>query len=43
MKKFAIFTGKVQTCNVIKKKLQHRCFTLNTAKFLRTPISKNIW
>ena len=27
---------------VIKKKPQHRCFTVNIAKFLRTPILKNI-
>ena len=28
-------------CNVIKKTLQHRCFTVNIGKFLRSPISKN--
>ena len=26
----------------IKKRLQHRCFLVNSAEFLRTPISKNI-
>ena len=26
-----------QTCNVIKKRLQHRCFHVNFAKFVRTP------
>ena len=32
-----------QTCNVIKKRLQQRCFSVNTAKFLRTPILKIIY
>ena len=37
-------TLKVPTksCNFIKKRLQHRCFLVNIAKFLRTPILKNI-
>ena len=26
----------------IKKRLQHRCFAVNIAKFLRTPILKNV-
>ena len=30
-----------QACNFMKKKLQHRCFTMNIAKFLRTAILKN--
>ena len=30
---FAIF---LNACNFIKKRLQHRCFALNIAKFLRT-------
>ena len=42
LKNFAIFTGKLQVRNFIKNRLQHRCFPLNIAKFLRTPISKNI-
>ena len=29
-------------CNFIKKRLQHICFPVNIAKFLRTPILKNI-
>ena len=29
-------------CNFIKKKLQHRYFTVNIAKFLRAPVPKNI-
>ena len=28
--------------NKFKKKLQHRCFSVNIAKFLEAPISKNI-
>ena len=32
----------LQFCNFIKKRLQHRCFPVNIAKFLRTPVSKNI-
>ena len=28
--------------NFIKMRLQHRCFPVNIAKFLRTPILKNI-
>ena len=35
------FTGKSQTCYFIKKRLQHRCFPLNIAKLLRTPILEN--
>ena len=31
-----------QVCNVIKKRLQHRCFLVKCANFLRTPILKNI-
>ena len=29
-------------CNFIKKRLQHRCFLVKLAKFLRTSIFKNI-
>ena len=32
----------LQTCNIIKKKLQHRCFPVEFVKFLRTHILKNI-
>ena len=32
----------LEACNFIKKRLQLRCFPLNFAKFLRTPILKNI-
>ena len=42
LKNFAIFTGKLQAYNFIKNILQFRYFPLNIAKFLRTPISKNI-
>ena len=30
----------IQACNFIKKRLQQRCFTVNIAKFSRTPILK---
>ena len=33
----------LQACNFIKKRLQHRCFTVSIAKFSRTPILKNIY
>ena len=33
---------KLQAFNLIKKRLQHRCFPVNVANFLRTPILKNI-
>ena len=36
LKNFAMFTGKLQACNFIKNRLQHECFPLNIAKFLRT-------
>ena len=32
----------LQYCKFYKKRLQHRCFSLNIAKFLRTFILKNI-
>ena len=31
-----------KACNFIKKRLQHRCFPVNIAKFLITPVLKNI-
>ena len=40
--KISQYTVKFQLCNVIKKRIQHRCFPVNIAKFLRTPIFKNI-
>ena len=30
----------LKTCNFIKKRLQHRCLPVKSAKFLRTPIFK---
>ena len=54
-KKFAIFIGKhlywsvfnkvagLKACNFINKRLQHRCFPVINAKFLRAPILKGIW
>ena len=40
-KNFATFTGKLQACNFIENRLQYRCFPLNIAQILSTPISKN--
>ena len=50
LKNFATFTGKHLSCESFFYKvtglqpsgLQHRCFLVNNAKFLRTPILKNI-
>ena len=32
----------LQSCNFLKKRLQHRCFPMNIAKFVRIPVMKNI-
>ena len=32
----------LQSCNFVKKRLRHRCFPVNIAKFLRKPILKNL-
>ena len=37
-----VFESLFKACNFIKKKLQHRRFPVNIAKFSETPISKNI-
>ena len=45
LRKFAKFTGK-HLCQslFLKKRLWHRCFLLNFAKFLRTPFLKeHLW
>ena len=42
LKNIDILKRKLQACNFIKKRLQHRYFPLNIANFLRTPILKNI-
>ena len=54
LKNFALFTRKnlcwrlflitlrALACNFIKKRLRRRCFPVNIANFLRTPILKNI-
>ena len=34
--------ASIQACNFIKKRLEHRCFSMKLAKFLRTPTLKNI-
>ena len=42
----SLFLIKLQinfSINFIKKRLQHRCFSVNIDKFLITPILKNIW
>ena len=33
----ALFMSEPKACNFIKKRLWHRCFLVNFAKFLRTP------
>ena len=40
---FAKFLGKDQAppATLLKKRLRHRCFPVNFAKFLRTPFSQN--
>ena len=42
--RWSLFLTKLQAhaCNFIKKRLQHRCFPVNIAKFLREPTLKNI-
>ena len=39
LKNFALFTGK-HLCWILffNQRLQHRCFTVNIAKILRTPM-----
>ena len=42
---WGLFFNKVaghQSCNFIKKRLQHRCFLVNIEKLIITPILKNI-
>ena len=48
MKKFGLESlfnkaAGLQTCKIIKKILQHRCFPVNIEKFLRAPILRNIY
>ena len=33
----------LKPCNFIKMRLQHMCFSVNIAKFIRTPILKDIY
>ena len=35
-----LIIGVPQACNFIKERLQHRCFPVKFAKFLRTPFFK---
>ena len=37
-----IYKPGLQAYNLIKKRLQHGCFPVNIAKFLITPIEKNL-
>ena len=39
---WSLFLIRFQAWNVIKKRLQHRCFSVNFAKFLTTTVLKNI-
>ena len=34
--------ASIQSCNFIKRRLQHRCFPMNIATFFRTPVLKKI-
>ena len=37
------YKKKLQVCNFVEKRHQHRRFLVNIAKYLRTPILKNIY
>ena len=39
---FLIKLQALKACNFIKKRLQHKCFSVNIAKFTRTFVLKNI-
>ena len=39
----SFYIASIQTYNFIKNGLQHRCFSMNIARFLRPPILKNIY
>ena len=46
LRNFTKFTGKhlcqsFRSANLLNKRLWHRCFTVNFAKFLRTPFLQN--
>ena len=38
---FQIMVPGLKACKLIKKRPQHRCFPVNIAKFLRTPVLRN--
>ena len=38
----SLFNKSLKACNFSKKRIRHRCFPVNTAKFSRTIILKNI-
>ena len=47
LKNFTKFTGKhlcPKPATLLKKRLSHRCFPVNYAKFLRTPfVTEHLW
>ena len=38
-----LLNKRLHACNFIKKRLQVRCFPVNITKFLKVPLSKNIF
>ena len=41
LRNFTEFTGKHWSATLLKKRLWHRCFPVNSVKFLRTPFLQN--
>ena len=39
----SVFNTAFRPATLFKKRLQHWCFSVKFAKFLRTPILRNIW
>ena len=39
----SVFNTAFRPATLLKKRLQHWCFPVKFAKFLRTPILRNIW
>ena len=39
---WSLFLIKLQPCDIMKKRLQHRCFPVNIAKFLRTAFYRTL-
>ena len=42
LKNLAIFMEKLHAYNFIRKRLQHRCFPLNIAKFINTYFDEHL-